>query len=355
MDDYRYELPDELIAHAPAEPRDTSRLMVYDTALDRVTLTTFADIARFLPARSLLVLNDTRVVPARLTLAKKTGGAVTILFLFNEWNGGEFIRGLPDKGVKEGDALYLKAEPAIKVISHKDEEFLFELLVSSERFRELIEEAGKTPLPPYIRSKMPEEEVRARYQTTFARGTGEAAASVAAPTASLHFTEGVFASLDARHIGRAFVTLHVGRGTFSPVTDAMRTEGKLHAEPVHVSAESARLIADAKCEGRPIIAAGTTALRALESAAPDILRGEAFDAETRLFIRPPYEFAIVDALITNFHLPGTSLIMLVDAFVQAKGARLPVGEHIRSWRDLYEMAVREQFRFYSFGNAMLIV
>ena len=341
---YDYTLPSELIASAPAEPRDNARLFIYDTRADRVTLDAFMNIAAYLPADSLLVLNDTKVVPARLTLAKPTGGKITILFLANEWDRGEMIKGLPDKGVEPGVKLSLGGSPVVEPISHVDEEYSFRLLVSPAEFERLCEEHGQTPLPPYIHSPMKESDRRQRYQTTFAAKP----ASVAAPTASLHFTERVFKSLSHKGIHTAPVTLHVGRGTFSPVTEAMKDASALHTEPVEVSVASASAIADAKRAGRMIVAAGTTATRVLESASGQIAKGESYKGETSIFIAPPYEFKLVDALITNFHLPGTSLLMLLDAFLQQKGSK-------KTWRELYELAIAEKFRFYSFGDAMLVV
>ncbi len=313
---------------------------MYDARTDTVSLDTFANLAAYLPEGSLLVLNDTKVVPARLELYKKTGGKVMALFLFNEWNGRGDIKGLPDKGALLGEALYSGGRPVVEIVSHDKEEFTFKLLVSPEEFRKLAELQGRTPLPPYIRAELGEEELRKKYQTTFAANP----ASVAAPTASLHFTERVFGSLEKKGIQKTMVTLHVGRGTFSPVAG----KETLHTEPIHVTKGSAEKIAEAKRKGRPVIAAGTTALRVLESAADRILEGNGYDGETSIFIRPPHEFRIADALITNFHLPGTSLLMLLDAFLQHKGAQ-------QSWKRLYERAIAEGFRFYSFGDAMLII
>jgi S-adenosylmethionine:tRNA ribosyltransferase-isomerase len=275
---------------------------------------------------------------------KLTGGIVNILFLMNEWAGGEAIKGLPDRALNPGESLYLVDRPVAEVVSNVREEFTFKLLVTPDQFRQLSELYGRTPLPPYIHSDMPEEKVRAEYQTTFAAKP----ASVAAPTAALHFTDRVFAALDAKEIVRADVTLHVGRGTFSPVTAENEKAGKLHAEPIHISRESAELIRDAKSAGRPIVASGTTAVRVLETAALDILAGKRFDGETTLFIRPPYSFRVVDALVTNFHLPQTSLLALLDAFLQSKQSK-------KSWKDLYDVAVKDHFRFYSFGDAMLVL
>lgn len=343
-DDYNYKLPKELIANAPAEPRDSARLMVYSTRTDEVVFDSFANLARYIPEGSVLVLNDTKVVPARLQLMKATGGIVNILFLMNEWDGSETIRGLPDRAVGEGEQLTLVNRPIIEAVSHMREEFTFKLRVNAVEFRELCQTYGRTPLPPYIHSTDPEEKIRTEYQSVFASEP----ASVAAPTASLHFTDRVFSALDMKGIARAKVTLHVGRGTFSPVTKEMELSGKLHPEPIHVSAESAAMISAAKAAGKPVVAAGTTALRLLESAAEQILAGHRYDGETTLFIRPPYPFKAADALITNFHLPGTSLLTLLDAFLQSKGAK-------RDWRALYEIAVKDRFRFYSFGDAMLIL
>ncbi|MDB5239070.1 MAG: S-adenosylmethionine:tRNAribosyltransferase-isomerase [Candidatus Parcubacteria bacterium] len=344
LSDYSYDLPKDRIADRPAEPRDTSRLFAYDTKTDTITLDVFANVARYIPAGSLLVLNDTKVVPARLELTKKTGGKVIILFLFNEWDRGPVIKGLPDRGIAAGDMLYADGRAIVEAVSNEREEFSFRLKILPAEFERLCEERGRTPLPPYIHSGMNESEIRERYQTTFAARP----ASVAAPTASLHFTDRVFDSLKQKGVGQTAVTLHVGRGTFSPVTEAHASAGRLHAEPVSVGIEAAQLVRSSKEAGRAVIAAGTTVARTLESAADPIMKGEGYSGETAIFIQPPYDFKIVDALITNFHLPGTSLLMLLDAFMQGKGAR-------KTWRELYERAIAEGFRFYSFGDVMLII
>jgi len=344
FDDYKYKLPDNLIANKPAEPRDAARLLVYSTATDELVFDTFANLSRYLPSGAVLVLNDTKVVPARLALTKITGGVANILFLMNEWTGGETIKGLPDRMISPGETLYLVNRPVAEVVSNVREEFTFKLTVTPQQFRELCEIYGRTPLPPYIHSDLPEEKVRIEYQTTYAARP----ASVAAPTASLHFTDRVFEALDAKEIARTHVTLHVGRGTFSPVTPDMEKTGHLHAEPIHIGKESSELICSAKKAGKPVVAAGTTAIRLLESAPEQILAGQGYDGETSLFIRPPYQFRVADALITNFHLPGTSLLSLLDAFLQSKQSK-------KTWKELYEIAVRDHFRFYSFGDAMLVL
>jgi S-adenosylmethionine:tRNA ribosyltransferase-isomerase len=342
--DYNYILPKELIAHAPAEPRDASRLFIYSVKTNEVVFDTFINLARYIPADSILVVNDTKVVPARLELVNLSGHNLRVLILFNEWDGGPIVKGLPDKDVALGEPLFFNRRPCLEAASHKRQEFTFRLLISAAEFEKLCETHGQTPLPPYIHSGLNEGELRKKYQTTFAANPS----SIAAPTASLHFTPDVFRSLDGKNIKRAAVTLHVGRGTFSPVSPEMASAGKLHPEPIQIGDEAAQMIAEARRSGRTVVAAGTTSVRLLESVADDILKGHGYHGETTLFIRPPYRFKVVDALLTNFHLPGTSLLMLLDAFLRFKGAKKP-------WRDLYSQAIEEKFRFYSFGDAMLII
>lgn len=341
---YDFELPKELIACEPAKPRDSSRLLIYSTKTNEILFDTFAHLSRYLPEKSVIVLNDTKVVPARLECTKITGGTVRVLFLFNEWDGVGHIRGLPDRKVVVGDTLYINQRPLVEAVSQRDEEFTFKLIVPKEEFSALCERHGTTPLPPYIHSGLSEQDARACYQTIFA----EKPASVAAPTASLHFTDAVFRSLSDKNINIAKVTLHVGRGTFSPVTQKMVKENKLHEEPISISVESSVIISEAKREQRPVIAVGTTALRSVEAAAGDVLKGSGLNGTTSIFIKPPFNFRVADGLVTNFHIPNTSLLMLIDAFLQAKGAKM-------TWRQIYEVAIREKFRFYSFGDAMLIL
>ncbi|MDD5165161.1 MAG: tRNA preQ1(34) S-adenosylmethionine ribosyltransferase-isomerase QueA [Candidatus Pacebacteria bacterium] len=342
--DYNYHLPEGLIAHTPAEPRDSARLLIYSTKTNEIVLDTFAHLARYIPSKALMVFNDTQVVPARLELMKLTGGTVRILFLVNEWDRQGVIKGLPDRKLTVRDQLYFNHHAILEVVDQHNEEFSFRLRISVEEFEKLCKSHGRTPLPPYIHTSLNEEEARTKYQTVFASKP----ASVAAPTASLHFTEQVLRSLIEKGVDRATVTLHVGRGTFASLTPESIQAKSLHSEPIQVSSESAMRILEAKNEGKIIVSSGTTATRTLEATADSILKGEGYTGETTLMITPPYDFKIVDAIITNFHLPNTSLIMLVDAFLQAKGAQV-------SWRDLYERAIKEKFRFYSFGDAMLII
>jgi len=304
-----------------------------------------------------LDLNDTQVIPARLELTKSTGKKVKILFLVNELSEeivGEKaqVKGLPDKRLDIGDSLYLDDHPIAEVVSQDKEEFTFNLLVSLDYFRKTLEDRGLTPLPPYIHSSLSEGDVREKYQTIFSETNP--LASVAAPTASLHFTERVFCSLEEKGIENTRVTLHVGRGTFSHINEDTK---QLHREPVYISRASAEKIADAKRHGRTVISSGTTATRVLESSVrfildnnqPDDREGQSdLSGFTSIFIKPSYDFKIVDALMTNFHLPNTSLLMLLDAFLQYK-------KSTKTWRDIYEYAVENKFRFYSFGDAMLVI
>ena len=342
--DYNYSLPGELIAHEPVEPRDAARLLVYSTETNEVAFDIFRNVSRYIPANSLLVLNNTRVVPARLELTKITGGIIRITFLFNEWNQDQEIKGLPDKEIKIGDILFFNHKKCVEVISQVKEEFTFRILIPWLEFQSLCDKYGQTPLPQYIHSSLNEGQARERYQSIFAASP----ASIAAPTASLHFTDNVFASLAEKGIKNAFVTLHVGRGTFSPVNAQMITEKRLHSEPIEISDETAKMVMDAKHKGNLIIPVGTTATRVLEASVNSLIQGQGYKGDTSLFITPPYKFTIVDGMITNFHLPNTSLIMLVDALLQSKKSK-------RTWKELYEIAIKEKFRFYSFGDVMLVI
>lgn len=338
---YEFDLPKSLIANEPVEPRDKSRLFIYSTQTDEVIFDTFNNLSRYLPTNSVIIFNDTKVVPAVLALTKITGGTVNITFLFNEWHREMKIKGLPDKGISIGETLYYNHEKFIHVESQKDSEFTFTILVPLEKFLKVCDDHGHVSLPPYIHSNMPEEYVRLRYQAVFASRE----ASVAAPTASLHFTPKVLQSLYEKGIEKEFVTLHVGRGTFAPVTEENIKTNTLYSEPIFLEKKVSERIISSK---RHVIAVGTTAMRLLETAAPSILKGEGFEGETNLFITPPFKFKIVDTFITNFHLPSTSLMMLVEAFLEFKGAK-------KSVVDLYKIAVKEEFRFYTFGDAMLIL
>jgi S-adenosylmethionine:tRNA ribosyltransferase-isomerase len=355
---YFYDLPESLIAKQPAEPRDAARLFVYDTARDEILFDTFSNLGIYLPPKSLLVLNDTKVVPARVILKKETGGKIEVLFLVNEWQqkSGEPIPTLVDRKITVGARLFFDGTDLKKsfTVARQDENiFHLEPNFPPGELFALLDKKGITPLPKYIKHTGPDEvALREKYQAVF----GKNPASVAAPTASLHFTERLLAQLEKQGIEKTFITLNVGLGTFAPLSAESLTEGTLHTEFLTIPARSRAIIKAQKLKHEPVIAVGTTVVRTLEAEAAKIrsdasataMPGDINDA-TRIFIRPPYDFKIVDAMITNFHLPDTSLMMLVQAFLSHKN---PAAK--RTLVDLYAIAIKEKFRFYSFGDAMLI-
>lgn len=341
---FDYHLPDELIAHEPARERDGARLFVYDTATDTINFDTFGHVAEYLPDDSFLVLNDTKVVPARIQVKKETGGKVNLLLLLNEWRPGEpSIWCLSDRKITIGQVLM--AEENVSFTVQAQHENIFDVLPNMpvSELLPLLEVIGTTPVPRYLQPvPLNEQAARERYQSVFAKNP----ASVAAPTASLHFTPAVFKSLSQHGIPQATVTLHVGLGTFAPITPEQLEAKKLHREFAAISPEEAMHINSWKTAGKKMIAVGTTAARVVESRAQagQVTSGEGY---TDIFITPGYQFQVVDGLITNFHLPKSSLMMLVQALLEYKKAK-------RSLKELYEIAIKEKFRFYSFGDAMLV-
>ncbi|MGB4833502.1 MAG: tRNA preQ1(34) S-adenosylmethionine ribosyltransferase-isomerase QueA [Candidatus Moraniibacteriota bacterium] len=343
LDRYDYSLPPELIRKTPLEPRDSARLFIYDTATDTVRFDTFAHLADYLPPASLVVLNNTRVHPARLWLQKPTGGKIEVFVLVNEWDGQGLIPAFVDRKLSIGDRLVFPNGDGF-VVERQDEQRFFFRLESAQPLFELLNTFGLTPVPHYLESDSAPDEamLRRRYQTVFA-ATGQ---SVAAPTASLHFTDRVFEALEERGIETERITLDVGPGTFAPLTERNFETGRLHAERVTVTAGAARRLNVTKETNHPVVAVGTTVARTLET----VRQQGSFQAYTGLidtFIYPPYRFTAVDILLTNFHLPKTSLMLLVDAFLQDKGAK-------QSVTDLYAIAIQERFAFYSFGDSLLI-
>lgn len=349
---YHYDLPPELIASRGVESRDHARMMVVDTKGGEVSAETFRHFVQYVPRNALIIFNDTAVAPARMDLYKETGGKAEILLLLNEYRAGDSaIRALSNRELKVGWRMRANDSHLFRVVKQEGKIFFLEPEFPFSELPVLLIQYGKTPVPHYLgESGLSENELRVRYQSVFARGETESAtASVAAPTASLHFTEAVMDDLRADGIEYGFVTLHVGLGTFSPITEEQVREGRLHAEPFTIPQAAVEQIRSAQKEGRPIISVGTTATRALEAAADQIFSGVPRDISgtTDIFIKPGYKFKIVSGMVTNFHLPETSLMCLVDAFLQYK--RSPV-----SILELYERAVAERMRFYSFGDGMLI-
>jgi len=332
--DFAYDLPPELIAQAPLPERSASRLLVLDGATGRIEDRRFPDLVELLRPGDLLVLNDTRVVPARLHGRKPTGGRVEILLERVLGPRRARVQVRASKSPKAGSYIELPGGARALVEGRAGE--LFDLEFDRD-VQPYFAAHGEVPLPPYI-ERAPADEDRERYQTVFARTPG----AVAAPTAGLHFDEALFARLEARGVERAYLTLHVGAGTFAPVRTEQIEAHRLHPEWVSVPPELCERIAKARSRGGRIVAVGTTAVRALETAA---LGGrlEPFEGETDLFIYPGFTFRVVDALVTNFHLPESSLLMLVAAFAGRERTLAA-----------YRHAVEERYRFFSYGDAMFV-
>lgn len=338
--DFNYDLPEAFIAQTPVEPRDSSRLLVLNRETGTLEHRIFREIGDYLRPGDLLVLNQTRVIPARLLAWKETGGKVEILLLRREsdtvW---ETLVG--GKGLVTGKRLRLEDGLEAEIISVLDGSR------RRVRFAEPVEshlsQDGQMPLPPYIHEKLTDPE---RYQTVYSKTPG----SAAAPTAGLHFTPRLLDELRAQGVNLAYLTLHVGLDTFAPVTESDPAEHKIHTEWCELPPEVAEKINATKQAGGRVIAVGTTSVRTLESAARNSLFTDhyslitAFSGPTSIFILPGYQYKVVDAIITNFHLPKSTLIMLVSAFAGRE-----------TILNAYETAKREGYRFFSFGDAMLIV
>ncbi len=336
LEDFNYELPEELIAQTPIEPRNFSRLMVLNPATQEIFHEHFYDLKNFLTAGDALIFNDTRVIPARLIGNKTTGGRVEIFLLrrIDSTTWETLVK--PGRKVLEGTEIFFGEELSCKIVGRTDfggriVQFQFDGV-----FEEILDRLGETPLPPYIHEKLSDIE---RYQTVYNRERG----SAAAPTAGLHFTKEQMQELENFGVNLGFVTLHVGLGTFRPVQTETIENHQMHEEFYTVPETTAKLIHDTKLAGKKVIAVGTTSIRTLESAALDNLNVEVGSNSTKIFIYPGYKFKIVDALITNFHLPKSTLIMLVSAFAGR--------EFILK---AYKEAVENRYRFFSFGDAMFI-
>ena len=336
LSDFDYELPAELIAQHPTPRRRDSRLLVLDSASANVAHRTFPDVAECLDPGDLVVVNDTRVIRARLFATKPTGGRVEILVerILAADRVLAWLRFSKAPGC--GTVLSIDRGRGFVVRSRRGDLFELELAGGDDAAR-LVEEAGAVPLPPYIRREANDADTE-RYQTVYARRPG----AVAAPTAGLHFDETLLDALDDRGVGIARVTLHVGAGTFAPLRSEAVESHTLHREWLEVTEATCEAIARTRSRGGRVVSVGTTTLRALESAAADgtprPMRGE-----TELFIYPGYEFRCVDVLLTNFHLPRSSLLLLVCAFGGTKEVL-----------DAYREAVARKYRFYSYGDAMLL-
>ncbi|ACI19976.1 tRNA preQ1(34) S-adenosylmethionine ribosyltransferase-isomerase QueA [Dictyoglomus thermophilum] len=334
LSDYDYYLPEELIAQEPAEPRDTSRLMLVNRKTGEINITIFREIKNYLKAGDVLVLNNTKVIPARLYGKKETGAKIEVLLLKKIGEGKYEALLKPGKRAKIGTKIHFLEDIYAEVVE-RNEEGIFVLKFSQEDLDKILPEIGNIPLPPYIKKPIDDPN---KYQTVYAQKEG----AVAAPTAGLHFTEELLKTLGEMGVEILYITLHVGLGTFRPVVVEDITKHKLDPEYFEVSDEVAERINKAKEERRRVIAVGTTVTRVLEA------QGRSGKVEpgsglVDLFIYPGFEFKIIDGLITNFHLPKSTLLMLVAAFM---GYDL--------MKKAYNKAIEERMRFYSFGDAMFI-
>lgn len=333
--DFDYDLPQELIAQHPMEPRDHSRLLVVDKKTGEIEHKHFYDLVNYLKPGDVLVFNDTRVIPARLHGTKDTGAHVEVFLLTRRDATDWEVLVRPGKKLQVGAKIHFSDELSCEVIEHTDFGGRVVRFKYDGIFEEILDRLGETPLPPYITAPLEDKE---RYQTVYNRERG----SAAAPTAGLHFTKELLQKIKDIGCEEVFVTLHVGLGTFRPVSEAKIEDHKMHKEFYTVSQEAADAVNKAKAEGRRIIAVGTTAVRTLEAAGAD---GQlhAGSSWTNIFIYPGYKFRLVDDLVTNFHLPQSTLLMLVSTLSTSE-----------IMLQTYKKAVEEKYRFFSFGDAMFI-
>lgn len=335
--DFYYNLPEEQIAQTPAEPRDSSRLLVYHREQKSIEHKIFRDVVDYLKEGDVLVVNRTRVLPARLYAHTQHGGAAEVLLLkrleLDVWE--VLVR--PGRKCRPGAHLIVNDELSLDVLDVTESGERIVKFCYEGAFEEVLSRAGSMPLPPYIHAKLENAE---RYQTVYSRESG----SAAAPTAGLHFTPELLEAIKNKGVEIAEVLLHVGLGTFRPVKEENVLDHKMHSEYYEVSEEAAEVINRAKKEGRRIVCVGTTSVRTLETVADEQGFVRPCKGETEIFIYPPYRFKCVDALITNFHLPESTLLMLVSALCSRE-----------EMLSVYDVAVREGYRFFSFGDAMMVL
>ena len=334
---YYYDLPPELIAQTPIEPRDSSRLLVYDRKTGKIEHRVFHDIIDYLSNNDILVINNTRVLPARLYGYKDTGAKIEVLLQkrmdLKNWQ----CIARPTKRLKEGDRITFSQHLSC-IVTKKSEYGLIEVRFDFDgTFEHRLSEVGTVPLPPYIKEKLKNAE---RYQTVYSKIEG----SSAAPTAGLHFTAELLQKIKDKGVQIVEVLLHVGLGTFRPVKEDNILKHEMHSEFIEMSEQNAEVLNKAKAAGKRIVAVGTTSVRVLESTCDDSGNFMPMKKDTNIFIYPSYKFKAVDALITNFHLPESTLIMLVSAFIGRD-------ETMR----VYEEAVKQKYRFFSFGDACLFI
>ncbi len=344
VSEFDYNLPEELIAQVPADKRDLSRMMVLNRNDKTISHHIFKDIVDLVDKNSILILNNTRVIPARLYGYKGTGARIEVFLLKEKephiWEA--LVK--PSKRVKSGTNIKITDELSVEILSPAADDGKWNVKLEYEgNIYDILSRAGNVPLPPYIERKMTPEEIKKldyeRYQTVFAQKEG----SVAAPTAGLHFTKEILEKLKNKGIQIGYVTLNVGLGTFRPVKCEVVEEHKMDSESFEIPAQTADLINQAKKDGKKLIAVGTTSVRTLETAYKQFGEIKECHSASTLFIYPPYEFKVVDGLITNFHLPKSTLLMLVSA--------LAGKEFIMA---AYREAIENRYRFYSYGDCMFI-
>ncbi|MFA7658536.1 MAG: tRNA preQ1(34) S-adenosylmethionine ribosyltransferase-isomerase QueA [Candidatus Gastranaerophilaceae bacterium] len=343
LSDYNYILPEELIAQTPASERTHSKMMVLDKTAETIEHRHFFDILDYLGENDVLVLNDTKVIPARLFGQKTTGAKVEVFLLKDMGNRQWEALIKPSKRVNPDNIIKISNELIVKTLVRLDGgKWLVELIYEGDIY-EILDRIGNVPLPPYIERKIPDEKLKSldysRYQTVFACHAG----SVAAPTAGLHFSKEIIKQLNDKGVQICYVTLNVGLGTFRPVKCENILEHKMDMESFEISAKTAEIINKAKKSGKNIVAAGTTSVRTLETAFQKYGEIRACKDTSQLFIYPPYDFKVVDKLITNFHLPKSTLLMLVSAFSDRNFVL-----------KAYKQAIESKYRFYSYGDCMFI-
>lgn len=333
---YDYDLPESFIAQSAASPRDSAKLLVYDKKTNKVELDTYKNLVKYLPENSVLVFNQTKVIPARLSVKKPTGGKVEILFLQKE---DIYIRVLANTKLTTSMKLILNSIISFDVVEKQNAEYILKPSFNTSEIFEILEKYGTTPIPPYIKNNsQKEKELRIDYQTVFAKDAG----SVAAPTASLHFTNELMEAIKQAGHKIYFVTLHVNLGTFAKLTKKHVEEGRLHKEYFEIDQETRHALNSEKKKGKNIIAVGTTVVRTLESSADKNIL-EKNSGTTDLFITEDYDLQFVNSVITNFHVPKSSLLMLISSFIGRE-----------KLFELYNIAQKNNFRFFSFGDGMLI-
>lgn len=343
VSEFDYELPEELIAQTPSEKRDECKMMVLDKATQKIENKHFYDIVDYLDENCILVLNNTKVIPARLFGHKETGALIEIFLLKDKGNKLWEALIKPSKRVKIGSIVKISDELCVKALENQGEgKWLVELIYDGILY-EILDRVGNIPLPPYIERKMTDDERKSldyeRYQTVYAKNEG----SVAAPTAGLHFTQEILDKLAQKGVEIAYVNLTVGLGTFRPVKCDNILEHKMDSEEFEISKETADKINLAKSQGKKLVAVGTTTVRTLETAYQQFGAIKECKSASQLFIYPPYEFKVVDNLITNFHLPKSTLLMLVSA-LEGKDFIFKA----------YNEAIKEKYMFYSYGDCMFL-